>query len=434
MGLQTVLAQLAHPEPSQRREALVRLAKTKDPRALPYLFSVADGDPSPDLRYLARKGIQFIQANAPKKEGQGTRGNVRASLSERNPANLVQNLAHEDPRVRARAVRLTSLDRHQTLIPHLLRRLREEEDPRILGSVLEALGVLGDGRICRQLIPFLKAPDARVRANAIEAVGRLEHEVGLAYLVSHLRDPDNRCRANAIMALRHSGRVNVFRSLENMIRIDNPSMQDSATFCLGQMGQGNEVFRLLELAAESKYRVTRNQTRKVLEKLEERKVPRATVLLDRLGRSFETGAEEEVLDHFPITEAETDAADETWIDPAQRAQSILEALQGIQRSQEPYQPDESRAEKIRENLDHVEAVAVAPEGPLPADLFRSRLETLKLKIGEEEWTDIQGMQEEISERLRRSLEELRAEGSGDFQDPREMRQVELRNALAELSS
>jgi hypothetical protein len=57
-----VLAQLNDFDPSVRKQAVMALGRSKDPAALPYLAAVVRTDPDPELRDLARKAGQYIQA------------------------------------------------------------------------------------------------------------------------------------------------------------------------------------------------------------------------------------------------------------------------------------------------------------------------------------------------------------------------------------
>ena len=52
-------------DPAQRREAIVTLGKTRDPRAMPILAKIARSDPDPELRKLAQQAGQFIREHTP---------------------------------------------------------------------------------------------------------------------------------------------------------------------------------------------------------------------------------------------------------------------------------------------------------------------------------------------------------------------------------
>lgn len=327
MSLQEVLQELRSPDPARRKAALVRLVRTRDERAVPFLEKVVEHDPTAELRYLARKGIQSLRGAAATGPPAPGRPAPQATLAERNPARLAQALAGPDARARLKAVRLIQLDKVTALVPQLAQQLAQEPEAPVQATLIEALGQLGTEQVLPVLVPWLRHRDPRLRANCVEAIGQLDSEVGLAYLIPHLRDPDNRARANAVLALRRSGRVNVFHTLEEMLRSGSPSMQDSATFCLGRLGMSPQVFALLELAMQSRFPVTRNQARAVLARLAERGSGRAEGILDRFGHQKEEEAVEELIEAAEIA-APAEPADE-YPDPETRAARILAGLQGL---------------------------------------------------------------------------------------------------------
>lgn len=61
MSISQLVDQLRHPDPGQRRQAILALGKSKDPAALRPLAEVFKGDPEPELRDLARKAGLYIR-------------------------------------------------------------------------------------------------------------------------------------------------------------------------------------------------------------------------------------------------------------------------------------------------------------------------------------------------------------------------------------
>lgn len=431
MSLQQVVAALRSPDPAQRKDAVVRLARTRDPRAAPYLRQVVDEDPSAELRYLARKGLQFLQqgdAGAP--AAPPPRQAMQATADERQPAVLRRNLASEDREVRLKAIRLCSLDRTEGMAPALAMRLRAEQDSGVLATAIEALGNLRDPRVVPHLVPWLKHADTRLRANTVEALGKMETDLALTYLIPHLRDPDNRCRANAVLALRRSGRVNVYKTLETMLASPSASMQDSATFCLGQMGLGTEVFRLLAQAMQSAFTVTRNQARAVLRRLSERGSPRADEVLRRFGAGDEQDAVEDLLERVVAPE---EPAEEVFVSPEARAAGILANLQQISgdASLDQAKPGRDRPGEVLERLQGLRGLSEAgpPEPARRADQVLAQLRDLGRVAGE-----APAVQRPPGERDAAVVADLRALASlGEtWEDRREVRQAQLLNALRSL--
>jgi tetratricopeptide (TPR) repeat protein len=60
-----LLDALTHRDAATRGQAIRRLAKLADPKALPYLAEVHINDPDPDLRELARRAAIFIRKQSP---------------------------------------------------------------------------------------------------------------------------------------------------------------------------------------------------------------------------------------------------------------------------------------------------------------------------------------------------------------------------------
>lgn len=391
MSLADVLSGLRADEPGVRQAALVRLARSKDARAIPYLRRAAEEEPVAELRYLARKGIQFIE------EATGTRPAPRPAsppaaarvggpaAPEVGPgagsgpgpgpqlvAALVPRLADPDPRARLQAAREAANSGQVDLVAPLRAALAKEAEGFVAATLLDALRQLADPGILEVARPWLAHADPRVRANAIEAVASSPEETALHYLVPHLRDPDNRCRGNAVLALKRFGRVNVFSTLETMLASDSASMQDSATFCLGRMGQGPEVYRLLMLAMQSPFVVTRNQARSVLRILAGRGGERAGEILRRFGEADEAAAVEDL---FRKAAVRPEAAPERWESPEEEAARIRRGLAELSTATQESHEDlrRTRADVLRASLE------AAQRGDLrvsDADPARERSERL----------------------------------------------------------
>lgn len=60
-----LISQLQSLKPSERKDAIMALGRTKDRAAIPHLTAVAENDPEDDLRELARKAAIYIDMNAP---------------------------------------------------------------------------------------------------------------------------------------------------------------------------------------------------------------------------------------------------------------------------------------------------------------------------------------------------------------------------------
>lgn len=417
MSLKLVLEKLASKDPEDRRGAVVTLAKSRDPRALPYLRQVADEDAEAELRYLARKAMQYV-GNAPSPPP------APAPTPAPSPVDLATDLESPDRATRLAAAKAATRVKSEGMAELLSDRLRQEEDPQIVATLLVGVAAGGDESCLDAVVPWLKHQDPRIRANAVEALGALGSERAFVYLMDHLRDPDNRCRANAVLALRKSGRANVYRTLETMLGSDSVSMQDSATYCLGQMGQGPEVYGLLAKAMKSPYAVIRNQVRAVLRRLAERGADRAGEILARVGAADEAEAAEDL---FARARLATPAQEPPREDPGERAVRLrreLEALKGA--GVAAGSPHQDRAARVAESLRGLKDLRPEPPAPGPDPLVE-RLAGLKgLPPGPREG-------ERRAETLADRLKALAGLGTAGV-DPRKVREERLYQSLKSLAS
>mgnify|MGYP006279902157 CR=1 FL=1 len=298
VNIKTILACLDSPEPKIRVRAIIMLVRSGDKRAIPFLEKSASDDTSPQVRYYARKGIAYImqksgdaKSDAAKKKGDTSTGADSSLLS---PGEIQKNLDSPEQWTRLQTIRAIEQYEASEYIPLLISRLAKEENRQVLSAMLMAVGKIGGEEGIEAILPFLKNEDARVRANAIEAIDATGDHDSLVHLIPFLRDPDNRCRANAVIALKKYGRVNVFKTLEGMLKAKEVWMQDSATYVLGRMGAGNKTFDLLQLALKSEYLVVRKQAKKVLSDMADRGIERAVSLLERVGSQEKGNAEEQL--------------------------------------------------------------------------------------------------------------------------------------------
>lgn len=437
--VENVLAYLQSPDKALRRKALVMLARSGDPRALTFLDKLASEDPEAELRYYARKGIQHLRADLARK-GQAPARPPREPVNFRqvNPEALSKALEAPEEGTRLKAIRIVLDYDAKELLPRLLARLTLERSHQVLSSLAFAAGKLGTAEHASSLLPLLQHEDPRVRANAIEALDALGDNSVFVHLVPFLRDPDNRCRANAVLALRKYGKVNVFRTLEAMLRSSEVWMQDSATYCLGQMGASNEVFQLLELAGASEFAVVRRQTRSVLDRLASRGIDRAAELLrrqeeaeaqvdgrgqdpeaqlfDRLVALSEKGSvEAEPLEEVAVldltsrlaalSEVHGTTAEAFRVRADQDATRTLLALKQLERGE--LEPEKTRDELLTERL----AAVTAFDG----EVFDADAEARS-----------------AAERRLAALADVSGDGEESFRDEREARSIEVLNRLSML--
>lgn len=143
-------------------------------------------------------------------------------------------LSDEDPDVAVAAVERVGslgLDQYNDM---LLLFLDEVSSPRLLATMLHALGRLKIPENVPTIGHYLGHEDARVRANGIEALEVLNDPRAMSLVNLSLSDPDGRVRANAARALWGWGEVRVVRVIEELLGGD-PGEQASGCDALGRM-------------------------------------------------------------------------------------------------------------------------------------------------------------------------------------------------------
>lgn len=122
----------------------------------------------------------------------------------------------------------------------LLRQLTRESRPRVLATLLTAVGNLGSAEALPAVRPFLESEDRRIRANAVEAWGMLGGDGEVGALEPFRADPDNRVRANTLVALGRR-QHDVRSDLEAMADDPAESMRLSAVYALVELGREEAV-------------------------------------------------------------------------------------------------------------------------------------------------------------------------------------------------
>lgn len=123
---------------------------------------------------------------------------------------------------------------------------RETREPKLLATLVKAIGRLGSDEDVPFLVSFLSDSDARVRANTIEALRMIDVEPCLIELTVLMQeDASNRVVANAIMALAPRDEINVLPALSNLIARGDEWSLKSAFFVIVETGL-EEFLPLLE--------------------------------------------------------------------------------------------------------------------------------------------------------------------------------------------
>lgn len=201
--LARIRQRLESPEEGERIEALLELVRVQGPAPLDLLFRLATEDPSPGVRYYARRAFGTLKATTgagreglPAEPGGSPGPGEKARL-----ASLSRDLSALDPHRRQAAIRRAVADPSPAVVPLLAAALPRESSVEVRAALVAAIGRLGGPAETGLLAPFLGDRDHRVRANAVEALAAIGSEEAVVQLIPAVQDPDHRVQANAVRAL-----------------------------------------------------------------------------------------------------------------------------------------------------------------------------------------------------------------------------------------
>lgn len=204
------------------------------------------------------KGLEAILENFKSDNLELKKNSIDVLGRSKNPSALTPLLAFlndPDPAIRMAVTsalsRLSDLplaaDTGTSLKTNLVRAVTTEQDKKVLATLVQALGFIGDAQHENLLASFLDNPDARVRANAIEALLNTGAPSIVAMVQPLIDDINNRVKANAAIALWRNGEYGVIDKLAQMLRNPRMLMRASAVFALGELGTVKSMEMLINV-------------------------------------------------------------------------------------------------------------------------------------------------------------------------------------------
>ncbi|MBI4860332.1 MAG: RDD family protein [Candidatus Riflebacteria bacterium] len=241
-----------------RRQAILMLIRTRPPRVRELLETVADKDRSAVLRYLARKGLAFL---------------------EQGPDSLVSAAPAPPPALSAAVRLLTSasrLDQERGLVEAirtgerqaaetLLALLARTSDGGFKTRILGFFATHGRPDDLARLAPVLADRDGAVRAASAAALSRAAGVGAIPYLVYLLQDPDREVKAAARKVLAPHPKCIMMEQLASMTAAGDLWMRDSATYALGHLTDPEVVGMLIRLA-DDRHPTVGQKARRALER------------------------------------------------------------------------------------------------------------------------------------------------------------------------
>lgn len=223
----TLLQKLASDEGPGQEEALLSLARSRDPGA-PILLSLASSSPKTEIRRAAARGLGFFT-------GPEALGALEALLED------------PDRRVQLAAVPSWSRQQDPRVQEVLLEMLRfRTDDDQLRAQVVAELRNHPSEEAQEILIGLLRDPNDRVRANAVEALAVYEYGVQMALRLFQplTQDPVARVRGNAVLALSLTHPPPATEALLEMFDCYETPIRQAAAYCAGMIQSKRATDRL----------------------------------------------------------------------------------------------------------------------------------------------------------------------------------------------
>jgi HEAT repeat protein len=262
---------LTSPDEHVRREAVLAITEAGEPE-LAELLKKATTDPSPAVRFFARRGLDKLSRleGAPRTDA-WSRALAEAAGDRISTKNWRLLLADPDPEKRVTHVLATLKIQDPSILPLLWERLRPETDSRVRASLVKAIGRFRKRDSFDVLALLLNDADPRVRANAIEALDELA-DVRLEPLLGPmLGDPDNRIRGNALKAMARFSRPRALAGAHEMAASADVWMRSTAVWLYRELG-GEQAKQALQRMLHRETGEMAEKLRTVLQAIEKRQL------------------------------------------------------------------------------------------------------------------------------------------------------------------
>ena len=229
--------------PAVRRQGVAGIASTRDPSEVARLGNILRNDPHFTVRAEAAEAL----------------GNIRNRDA---VPYLISALSDSNRNVKVSAVVSLGYLRDREAVEPLISLAGSEEDPGIVISVLNVLGVIGDPAARTLLEESLRSDNSRIRQISAQSLGRLRLSDSVNVLVNASDDPDRGVRMQAVRALGEIGDERAVRPLRRRLRSeDDREVQVAVAHSLGQLGQDDGLDIALEASRSEDQSIRRSGLR-----------------------------------------------------------------------------------------------------------------------------------------------------------------------------
>lgn len=226
-----------------RRQGIMLLIRLRHPRARQTLESLANQDPAPAIRYMARKALAYLE------EGPDSLA-VHAEPEkepDKAPPGVVRLILENDLGQRLEGIRLATQTGNRDVAGLLLDLLDRGQDERTHIFLLEYFARHGRPSDLARLVPQLSRESTRLPL--IEALAKAGGIQAIPYLAYLMQDPDPHVRKTSRTQMGKFSRADTLRVFEEMLKARETWMRDSATYALSLL-HDPEAVRLLEQSSE----------------------------------------------------------------------------------------------------------------------------------------------------------------------------------------
>lgn len=221
------------PDPETRKKAIYTLGRLGRGReVLARLQSIAASDESPEVRYTAKKALNYWSEVFEAADAGGDYLDLDGRDGLLDVEKLRSVLESGDSSRQFLAIMEVVQRGEEVALPLIRERLPREDDPWVVSMLVKAVGALGNRADVTTLQPFIHHRNARVVANCVEALDMLGDELVVAMVRPLLTSEDNRVRANAVKTIHRWDPVVALENLRDMARSKREWMRDSAIYCL----------------------------------------------------------------------------------------------------------------------------------------------------------------------------------------------------------
>jgi HEAT repeat protein/cyclophilin family peptidyl-prolyl cis-trans isomerase len=179
---------------------------------------------------------------------------------------LAKALSDEEASVRRMAAFALGQSGSASAERHLILRLYTEQDPAVVGALIDALGKIGEEDASKVLTKSLDSPDSDSRARAATALGLLGRreimdEAADLALIDHVEEFEDEVRWRVFYALARRKPEAALDVLIAGLGDRHPLARAYAARGLGQLEQERAIFPLMGALADKDWRVVVNATR-----------------------------------------------------------------------------------------------------------------------------------------------------------------------------